>query len=189
METSKLRQIILVGGGSRSGKSTFALAVARRLGSRRLFLATAQPGDEEMRARIQHHRESRGADFQTVEEPLAVAEVFRHVEGHDVVVLDCLTLWLTNLLLAGNDAEAVLRQVEELASVLDRRRAHAVIVTNEVGLGLVPETPLGRTFRDVAGLAHQRLAERADEVYFGVLGVMLRLKPAPIIPVVGGTAP
>ena len=183
------RRIILVGGGTRSGKSVFALALARRLGSGRLFLATAQPGDDEMRARIQLHRETRGADFQTVEEPLAVAEVFRRVEGHDVVVLDCVTLWLTNLLLAGKDPEEIAGRVEDLAEVLGRRSAHAVIVTNEVGLGLVPETPLGRTFRDVAGLAHQRLAGLADEVYFGVLGVMLRLKPAPVIPVGGGAAP
>jgi len=182
------RQVILVGGGTRSGKSDFALAVARRLGNCRLFVATAQPGDDEMHARIRRHRETRGTVFQTVEEPLAVAEVFRHVEEYDVVVLDCLTLWLSNLLLRGNDAEAVLRQVNELAEVLDRRSAHAVIVTSEVGLGLVPETPLGRTFRDVTGLAHQRLADLADEVYFGVLGVMLRLKPAPIVPAAGGTA-
>ena len=183
------RQLILVGGGTRSGKSDFALAVARRLGSRPLFVATAEPGDDEMQARISHHRETRGADFQTVEEPLAVADVFRRVEEHDVVVLDCLTIWLANLLLRGNDSAAVSRQVEELAEVVDRRMVHTVIVTSEVGLGLVPETPLGRTFRDVAGLAHQRLAGLADEVYFGVLGVMLRLKPGPVVPAVGGTAP
>jgi adenosylcobinamide kinase/adenosylcobinamide-phosphate guanylyltransferase len=182
------RQVILVGGGARSGKSDFALTVARRLGSGRLFLATAEPGDEEMHARICRHRQTRGPDFHTVEEPLAVADVFRRVQGYDVVVLDCLTLWLANLLLGGKDAEAVLWQVEELAGVLDRRLVHAVIVTSEVGLGLVPETPLGRTFRDVAGQAHQRLAEMADEVYFGVLGVMLRLKPAPVTPA-GGTVP
>ena len=141
-----------------------------------------------MHARIRRHREARGADFQTLEEPLAVAEVFRRAEGHDVVVLDCLTLWLANLLLAGNDAGAVSRYVEELADALDRRMVHTVIVTSEVGLGLVPETPLGRTFRDVAGLAHQRVAGLADEVYFGVLGVMLRLKPGPVVPTESGTA-
>jgi adenosylcobinamide kinase/adenosylcobinamide-phosphate guanylyltransferase len=162
---------------------------ARSLGSRRLFLATAEAGDEEMALRIRRHRETRGTDFQTVEEPLAIAEIFQRPSKHDVVVLDCLTLWLSNLLLAGHDTEAVLQRVEELADVLGRRLVHAVIVTNEVGLGLVPETPLGRTFRDVTGLAHQRLAELADEVYFGALGIMLRLKPAPIVPVVGGTIP
>jgi len=174
------RQLIVVGGGTRSGKSDFALALARSLGSRRLFVATAQAGDDEMLARIRRHRATRGNDFETVEEPLAVVDVFRQVQGHDVVVLDCLTLWLANLLLADNDAEAVLRRVAELADVLSARRAHAVIVTSEVGLGLVPETSLGRDFRDVAGLSHQRLAGLADEVYFGVLGVMLRLKPGPV---------
>lgn len=175
-------KIIFVGGGTRSGKSDFALATARRLGNRRLFVATAQAGDEEMRRRICRHRESRGTDFQTVEEPLRVAEVIRSASEHDVIVLDCLTLWLANWLLQGAEAEAVSQRVEELADVLARRRVHAVIVTSEVGLGLVPETPLGRTFRDITGLAHQRLAALADEVYFGVLGVMLRLRPAPVVP-------
>jgi adenosylcobinamide kinase/adenosylcobinamide-phosphate guanylyltransferase len=183
------RQVILVGGGARSGKSDFALAVARRLGSRRLFVATAEPSDEEMCIRIRRHRETRGPDFQTVEAPLAVAEIFRSIREHDVVVLDCLTLWLSNLLLRGKDEEAVLRHVDELADVLDHRLAHSVIVTNEVGLGLVPETPLGRTFRDVMGLAHQRLAGLADEVYCGVLGLMFRLKPGPVAPVVEGSSP
>jgi adenosylcobinamide kinase / adenosylcobinamide-phosphate guanylyltransferase len=173
-------QLILVGGGTRSGKSAFALAVARSLGSRRLFLATAQAGDDEMRDRIRLHCEGRGDDFETVEEPLAIVNVFRQDRGHDVVVLDCLTMWLTNLLMEGMDAARVARHVEELAAALDRRKAHVVVVTSEVGLGLVPETPLGRLFRDVAGLAHQRLAGLADDVYFGVLGVMLRLKPGPV---------
>jgi adenosylcobinamide kinase/adenosylcobinamide-phosphate guanylyltransferase len=181
-------KIIFVGGGTRSGKSDFALAVARRLGKRRLFLATAQAGDEEMQRRIRRHQESRGADFQTVEEPLGVAEILRSLSEHEVIVLDCLTLWLANLLLQGTEAEAVLQQVEELADVLVLRRVHTVVVTSEVGLGLVPETPLGRTFRDITGLAHQRLAALADEVYFGVLGVMLRLKPAPVAPMEAVTA-
>jgi adenosylcobinamide kinase/adenosylcobinamide-phosphate guanylyltransferase len=120
-----------------------------------------------MRARIRRHQETRGPGFQTVEEPLEVADVFRRDEENEVVVLDCLTFWLANLLLEGLPPEVVLQRVAELTGVLDRRRTHAVIVTSEVGLGLVPETPLGRTFRDVAGVAHQRLAEIADEVYFG----------------------
>jgi adenosylcobinamide kinase / adenosylcobinamide-phosphate guanylyltransferase len=182
------KQLVLVGGGTRSGKSDFALAVARRLGAHRLFVATAEAGDQEMQSRIQRHRETRGPDFQTVEEPLAIVDRLRQTTDHDVVVLDCLTLWVSNLLLRGDDAGVALRQVDDLAALLEQRRVHTVIVTSEVGLGLVPETALGRTFRDVTGLAHQRLAERADEVYFGVLGVMLRLKPAPVESVVGGTA-
>jgi adenosylcobinamide kinase/adenosylcobinamide-phosphate guanylyltransferase len=174
-------RIILVGGGARCGKSDLALSLARRLGPRRLFLATAQAGDDEMRERIGRHRRTRGDDFRTLEEPLAVPEALREASGHDVVVLDCLTLWLANLLCNGREPEAVLRCVEDLAEVLGRGPMHAIIVTSEVGLGLVPETPLGRTFRDVAGLAHQRLAAAADEVYFGAMGLMLRLKPGPVV--------
>jgi adenosylcobinamide kinase/adenosylcobinamide-phosphate guanylyltransferase len=174
-------RLILVGGGTRSGKSDFALALARRLGGRRLFLATARTGDDEMRARIARHRRTRGDDFRTVEEPLAVAEVLRQIDA-DVVVLDCLTLWLANLLCEGGEPDAVLGRVEELTEVLRGRPSAAIVVTSEVGLGLVPETALGRTFRDVTGLAHQRLARAADEVYFGALGLMLRLKPGPVVP-------
>jgi adenosylcobinamide kinase/adenosylcobinamide-phosphate guanylyltransferase len=184
----KSRKIILVGGGCRSGKSAFALTLARSLGDCRLFLATAQAGDDEMAARIRLHRDSRGNDFETVEEPVAICDVLRNAQNHDVVVLDCLTLWITNLLLTGADAHDVEAKVSELKDVLERRAVSVVMVTSEVGLGLVPETPLGRIFRDVTGLAHQCLADLADEVYFGVLGVMLRLKPGPIIPMVGGMA-
>lgn len=173
------KRIVFVGGGTRSGKSAFALSLARRLGERRLFLATARPGDGEMRERIRRHRHTRGEDFQTIEEPLAVAETIQRHANHEVVLLDCLTLWLSNLLLEGNEPEAVLQRVEELAAVLARRSLHAVVVSSEVGLGIVPETPLGRTFRDVAGLAHQRMSAIADEVYFAVLGTLLRIKPSP----------
>ena len=177
------RKVVLVGGGTRSGKSAFALTVARRLGRRRLFLATAQAGDAEMQQRIDLHRRTRGDDFRTLEEPLAVPEAACRVEDAEVVVLDCITLWLSNLLLEGRDQAAVLKHIDDLTESLSLQSAHVVLVTNEVGLGLVPETPLGRLFRDVAGLAHQRLAAAADEVYFGVLGLMLCLKPGPVAPV------
>jgi adenosylcobinamide kinase / adenosylcobinamide-phosphate guanylyltransferase len=174
------KQLVFIGGGTRSGKSAFALSLARRLGKRRLFLATAQAGDDEMRQRIERHRRERGKDFDTIEESLAVAEAIeQHTARHDVILLDCLTLWLSNLLLQGNDPQAILQRVEELTAVLVRRSLHAVVVSSEVGLGIVPETPLGRTFRDVAGLAHQRISAAADEVYFAVLGTMLRIKPSP----------
>src|SRR4051812_23243474 len=132
-------QVILVGGGARSGKSAFALALARRLGRRRLFLATAEAGDDEMRQRIRLHREARGDDFDTLEEPLAVPEAIRRLQGHDVVLLDCLTLWLATLLLGGRGAEEVMLRVDDLAAALGTRSVHAVVVTNEVGLGVVPE--------------------------------------------------
>jgi adenosylcobinamide kinase / adenosylcobinamide-phosphate guanylyltransferase len=173
-------RVILVGGGTRSGKSDFALDLARSLGRRRLFVATAQAGDEEMIARINLHRATRGPDFTTLEEPRAIAAAIRRAADYDVVVVDCLTIWISNLLLADESAKAVHNHLDELAACLAAPPAHVVLVTSEVGLGLVPETALGRTFRDLAGLAHQRLACLSQEVYFGVLGVMLRLKPGPV---------
>ncbi len=173
------RKIILVGGGVRSGKSDFALSLARRLGKRRLFLATAQAGDDEMAERIRRHRQTRGEDFVTIEEPLAVADAIRRHQDHDVLVLDCLTLWLSNLLVQGCSQEQALQRVDDLLAVLAERMQHAVIITNEVGMGIVPETALGRMFRDVAGLAHHRLSHLADEVYLAVLGTILRIKPGP----------
>jgi adenosylcobinamide kinase/adenosylcobinamide-phosphate guanylyltransferase len=170
-------RLILVGGGARSGKSDFGLTLARSLGRRRLFLATAQPGDDEMAERIRRHRARRGDDFATIEEPLAIAEVLRRQTGYDVLVLDCLTLWLSNMLLTGTESAAILAHGDDLIRVLAGGSMQAVIITNEVGMGLVPETALGRAFRDLAGVTHRRLSSAADEVYFAVLGTMLRIKP------------
>lgn len=169
-----------MGGGARSGKSRFALAHARRLGERRAFLATGQPFDGEMATRIAAHRRARGPDFQTIEAPLALPEALQALREVDVVVIDCLTLWLSNLLCGGQTEAAVAERVDALAAALDQRAFHAVVVTNEVGMGIVPESPLARLFRDVAGRAHQRLAAGADEIYLTILGTVLRLRPEPI---------
>jgi adenosylcobinamide kinase/adenosylcobinamide-phosphate guanylyltransferase len=176
---------ILVGGGARSGKSAFALAYARRLGARRVFVATAEALDDEMHARITRHREERGPAFTTIEAPRALPETLAAVDA-DVVVVDCLTLWLSNLLVADLSPPAIQAQLEELAAVLARRRFHALLVTNEVGMGIVPETPLGRAFRDLAGTAHQRLAAAAGEIYVAILGTVLRLHPAPVAAIIPG---
>lgn len=180
-------RVVLVGGGVRSGKSAFAVSLARLLGARRVFVATAEALDDEMRARVAAHRRARGEAFRTVEEPLDVPAALRVLRDVDVVVIDCLTLWLSNLLLRGDSIERILARVEDLAGVLDRRTFHAIVVTNEVGMGIVPDTPLGRAFRDVSGLAHQQFTRRADEVYFAVLGTLLRIKPGPVEAREGGT--
>jgi adenosylcobinamide kinase/adenosylcobinamide-phosphate guanylyltransferase len=186
--TSGPARIILVGGGARSGKSRFALARARRLGARRVFVATGQALDAEMAERIAAHVRTRGDDFRTVEEPLALAETLialgggerRDDSNADVVVVDCLTLWLSNLVCRGDSEGTIAEQVDALGAALARRRFHAIVVTNEVGLGIVPEAPLGRLFRDVAGRAHQRLATLADEIHLAILGTILRLRPEPV---------
>jgi adenosylcobinamide kinase/adenosylcobinamide-phosphate guanylyltransferase len=174
-------RLIVVGGGVRSGKSAFALELARGLGSRRVFVATAQAFDDEMRARIDRHVEERGQEFETHEEPRELGVLFDRLNA-DVIVVDCLTLWLSNLLLADPvpSSVAIEREIDRFAAALERRRAHTILVTNEVGMGVVPESALGRLFRDVAGRAHQRVCASADEIYFAALGCMLRLRPAPI---------
>lgn len=171
--------VVLIGGGARSGKSRFALARASALGERRVFVATGQALDGEMVRRIALHRAERGSDFATVEEPLALARVLRE-HSADVVLVDCLTLWLSNLLLRGDDECAIADAVEELCAVLAQRRRHVVVVTNEVGLGIVPDNALARTFRDVAGRAHQQIAAISDELYAAMLGSVLRLRPGPV---------
>jgi adenosylcobinamide kinase/adenosylcobinamide-phosphate guanylyltransferase len=173
--------LIVVGGGVRSGKSAFALELARGLGSRRAFIATAQAFDAEMRERIDRHVEERGTEFETYEEPVELAKLLGEVQA-DVIVIDCLTLWLSNLLVRdpAPDARALEAEIDRLASALAGRRSHVILVTNEVGMGVVPESALGRLFRDLAGRAHQRVCAAADEIYFAAMGCMLRLSPAPV---------
>ena len=171
---------ILIGGGVRSGKSAFAVSLARRLSGRRVFVATAQGLDDEMRDRITRHQQQRGADFATIEEPIELVATLRRLAAVDIVVIDCLTVWIANLLVQGVEASVIATRVDELAALLAGLPFHTIMVTNEVGMGVHPETALGRTFRDVVGRAHQCLARVADEIYFAALGVILRLQPGPV---------
>lgn len=181
MPGSERRRLILVGGGARSGKSRFALRLGMELGPRRTFIATAEPSDEEMTARIQHHRVERGSGFRTIEEPVALPETLERADdAADVIVVDCLTLWLSNLLIKGVGPSELAARFQRLEEALAAARAHVVLVTNEVGMGLVPDTPLGRQFRDLSGHLHQRLASRVDELYAAIMGVILRLRPGPL---------
>ena len=170
---------VLVLGGARSGKTAFAERLAMGAGVRPVYLATAEALDSEMRERVESHRRQREGRFATVEEPLALARAIDDAAAkHDVILVDCLTLWITNLLGAGRD---VAEAVEQLATTLTRIESARVIrVSNEVGLGIVPDNALARTFRDLAGSTHQRLAEICDDVYFVVAGLPMTFK---------GTAP
>ncbi len=173
-------RIVLIGGGVRSGKSAFAVARARALGRRRAFVATAQAFDDEMRARIRDHVAERGDEFVTIEEPVDLAGAIARLEGFDVAVVDCLTLWLSNLLLAEVSVDRIESNVEDLIATLRRKAFPTLLVSNEVGMGIVPETPLGRLFRDVAGRMHQRIARSADEIHVAMMGVVVRVLPSPI---------
>lgn len=175
------RRVALIGGGVRSGKSAFALSLARSLGERRAFIATAEPFDDEMRARIDAHVRERGDAFATLEEPIALPERVAALSGAvDVVVIDCLTLWLSNLLLRDEPEGRIQERIEALAAAVEAASPHVVLVSNEVGMGVVPESRLGRVFRDVAGRAHQRLSRSAGELYVAVMGAILRLRPGPV---------
>lgn len=170
-------RIVLIGGGVRSGKSSFAVDLAQRLGQRRMFVATATRLDVEMSARIDWHQEERQNAFTTVEVPIGLAEALTSLPPCDVVVIDCLTLWLSNLLLENRSVGDILEQVDLVVRALQERRFHALLVTNEVGMSVHPPTALGRAFVEVCGWAHQRIARVADEVYLAVLGAVVRIRP------------
>lgn len=182
------RRLILILGGARSGKSSLAEALAERLAPAgdALYVATAEAGDEEMRARIAAHRGRRPAAWRTLEEPLRLGPaIAASASDARVVLVDCVTLWVTNLMLAaGGDAEEtrleveghVLDAVEALLAAHAAGSATYLLVSNEVGLGLVPPYPLGRAYRDLLGKVNQRLAAAADAVYFTVAGLPVELK-------------
>ncbi len=180
-------QLIFITGGIRSGKSTLAEQIAADLGSRITYLATAQPLDEEMRQRIDRHRQRRPDDWTTVEEPIRVTEaIIKHGPGCDVIVLDCLTILLSNLLLAESakpdrskrpDAQqAIITEVVSLAKAAKEAAAHVIIVSNEVGLTLVSDNPLGRQYQELVGRANQIIAGLADRAYLVVAGHPIELK-------------
>lgn len=172
-----MTRVVLVTGGARSGKSRFAEQRLAQLAPRGpwRYVATAEARDDEMRARIEHHRLRRGASFATVEAPRDLVAALRNVEERGVLI-DCVTLWLTNLLLDGGDDTALLAAVDAAAAAARRSMVPVVIVTNEVGAGIVPDNALARRFRDVAGLANQRLAAASDEVFLVAAGLPIRLR-------------
>lgn len=177
--------LLLIGGGARSGKSAYAVRRALRFQGERVFVATAEPFDAEMQLRIAAHAVERGDAFRTVEAPRELesaleALVMQH-PGVAVALIDCLTLWLSNLLLADVATTEIERRVERLGCLAASAPFPVLLVSNEVGMGLVPETPLGRLFRDVTGRAHQQLARTAGEVYLATLGCVLRIKPNPVM--------
>ncbi|MDH2326074.1 bifunctional adenosylcobinamide kinase/adenosylcobinamide-phosphate guanylyltransferase [Cereibacter sp. SYSU M97828] len=165
--------ILLVTGGARSGKSRHAEGRVRALGGQPVYIATATAGDEEMRARIDAHRAQRGEGWHEVEAPTDLCGALRATDGSGPRLVDCLTLWLSNLMMEGRDWQA---EAEALSRMLTAQSSPVVLVSNEVGLGIVPDTALGRAFRDAQGILNQIVAAAADEVEFTVAGLPLRVK-------------
>ena len=177
-----MARVILITGGSRSGKSRQAQGIAEEEGNRKVFVATCPRVDAEMAARIERHREERaGKGWETVEETVDLVGVLARIAG-DAVLVDCLTLWINNLLFAGEpsaelvDEDWVEARCGELLEVCRGRQGTVVFVTNEVGLGIVPDNPLARRYRDLVGRCNQVMARGADRVIFMVSGLPLILK-------------
>lgn len=177
------RRLTLILGGARSGKSHYAEQLAAQHGSV-LFVATAEALDDEMRLRIAHHRASRPAHWRTLEAPMQVGAAIATQPNAEAIVLDCLTLLVSNVLLAqGSTASeaqvqaAVDAEIDALLATYLEQAAHWIVVSNEVGMGVVPATPLGRLYRDVLGRTNQRLARHASRVILMVAGLPMRLHP------------
>ena len=177
-----MAQSIFITGGARSGKSTFAEQSALKFGDPLAYLATAQSLDQEMNDRISKHQQRRSNIWQTIEEPLQLSRTLTGIDGkYRAILVDCLTLWLSNLLflheaLGDKAEERILEDVGQLATTLRDMTTPVIVVSNEVGMGIVPEHRLGRIFRDIAGRANQILAAEANEAWLMVSGLPLKLK-------------
>jgi adenosylcobinamide kinase/adenosylcobinamide-phosphate guanylyltransferase len=173
---TRTHRITLVTGGSRSGKSRYAMEAALQYKTR-VFLATATACDSEMKARIDAHQAERGARFTLIEEPTDPASVLRRLPTDtDVVLLDCLTVWIGNLMHKHGDSAKAFGEVDALLSALDDPPADIILVTNETGCGVIPANAMARRFRDLAGSVNQRIAARADKVILCVSGIPVTIK-------------
>jgi adenosylcobinamide kinase/adenosylcobinamide-phosphate guanylyltransferase len=164
-------------GGCRSGKSRYALDYADRHYSKKIYLATCEALDEEMAQRIEHHKKMRGREWGTIEEPIEIVDQIRlHGDEVEVILLDCLTLWLSNLLTKWDNDLRIIKETEKLIDTMRQSRSSFLIVSNEVGMGIVPADPLSRRFRDLSGTANQKIAEAADTAILMVSGIPIFLK-------------
>ena len=170
-------KFIFIIGGARSGKSAYAQARAKKQSKKVAFIATAEIGDAEMRRRITKHRNARPKYWETIEEPLNVIGALRKCRGNsEVILIDCLTLFLSNAMMKGLKLSAIQKNVTDLARYISGLTQTVFLISNEVGLGIVPENKMGREFRDIAGIANQIMAKYADEVVSIQAGIPLKLK-------------
>lgn len=179
-KTTEAHKITLVLGGCRSGKSRYALERANAMaGADKLYLATSVPTDPEMEQRVARHQAQRGPDWQTIEEPVLIDESIAAAgRTARVILVDCLTLWTSNLLFEKTDEAGIMVAVDLLVKALEACACPVILVSNEVGYGIVPDNALAREFRDMAGLVNQRIAAAADQVVLCAAGIPLQIKPA-----------
>lgn len=167
-----MKEIVFVTGGCRSGKSSFALDYANRHFIKKVYLATSLALDDEMKDRIRRHQEQRGSDWVTVEEEKEISKAISSLsKGIDVVLIDCLTMWISNLLLANQGQEQIFEELEYFIEIIKDSPQSIITVSNEVGYGVVPDNAISRIFRDVVGIANQRVAACSDTVVMTVAGI------------------
>ncbi len=172
-----MSEITFILGGARSGKSSFALKAALESGGKTAFIATCQPLDPEMKKRILRHKKARPSHWQTYEEPREIAGLLKRISGKfDIIIIDCLTLLVSNLMMDGQKEAAIKKELNKTLDALKKIKADAILVSNEVGLGIVPDSKLGREFRDIAGRVNQMAAAKANKVFFLVSGIPWRIK-------------
>lgn len=166
-------------GGCRSGKSSYALDQSNLIqGKKKIFVATSVPTDAEMEKRVVKHQQERGPDWQTIEEPVRIHDIInRYSPSAGVILVDCLTLWASNLLFQFDDPDQIDRAIGTLENSLEKSQCPIFLVSNEVGMGIVPENTLARQFRDLAGLVNQRIAKVSDRVVMTVAGIDVQIKP------------
>lgn len=169
----------LVIGGCRSGKSGHALYLGEMAaGQRKLFVATGQADDPEMKERIERHKRERGNHWQTLETPMdIIGAIEQKGPGSDIMLIDCLTIWTSNLMMYLDTDQAIIREVDRLCQVISSPPCPVILVSNEVGTGIVPENPLARRYRDLAGWCNQKIAKACDQVIWMVAGIPVTIKP------------
>lgn len=169
------KKIIFILGGARSGKSAFALKEATRVSGKKAYIATAEVLDEEMRQRIEEHKRKRNDEWVTYEEPIRIDNIIKGIENrYSVIVIDCMTLWLSNLMHNGLNIEDEIKHL--ISSLVAHNLSLLYVVSNEVGMDIVPDNELGRRFRDMAGILNQMIAEISNEVYFVMAGIPMKIK-------------
>jgi adenosylcobinamide kinase/adenosylcobinamide-phosphate guanylyltransferase len=172
-----MSETCFVFGGCRSGKSRYALEIAEQAVGKKYFIATLQPGDDEMKERIRRHQEERGESWKTVEEPVDIEEAVEKAAGTaDCIIVDCLTLWISNMMMNEFTEEQILAKADLLCEVLNKASCTIALVSNEVGTGVVPESRLGRDFRDYTGIINQKIAAACDRVVLMKAGIPLVIK-------------
>ena len=171
-----MKKIVFITGSVRSGKSDFAVKLAKQWGKDVIFLATCKPADNEMRKRVKKHKKSRPGEWKVIEENIDISSVIKNTKKDKLVIIDCITLWVSSLLLSGLKEKKIIEKINEFTDTLKKTKLPLVIVSNEVGWGIVPDNEISRIFRDIIGIAHQKISKVSQEVYLLVSGIALKIK-------------